>query len=296
MVFPSCRPVSTPAPGVPNSSGTSVSATAQWNPQLRSSNMTAGAPITTPTCRLTGVRPKFQSPFPSTLTVHFLRLSKASCCLLWLSVTTATSLHLLWFIFTGHGDEELHRRAAVLPSLGPASSTQSCPTGPLQARPSCMAKAPGPTHGTGLKPRLFLSSLLPAASRPSGPTSSPLPVATQGHHTPSHSCTEPDPQVPTQGHHHHLQRVPHHHFWLARPHSCPPWLGVITCLNFSQFHFSWATITARPHVAASSRQATSRSPPQAFQPVVRLQLMAPIFSGKVSLVLLWSYWPNTYSW
>ena len=61
----------------------------------------------------------------------FLRLSKASCCSLWLSVNTATSHNVLWFIFTGLGDEELLRRAAVLHPLGSAGYTQFCPTGPL---------------------------------------------------------------------------------------------------------------------------------------------------------------------
>ena len=156
--------------------------------------------------------------------VHFLVPQQG----LWLSVNTATSPHLLRLIFyraqlrgphLRSALRKLPRCTAVPPSLGPAGPTRPCPTGPLHARPSCVVKVPqGPLMGQASNPGCYSQASRQPPVAPTGPTSSPLPVATQGHHTPSHSCT--------------LQRVPRLHFWSARPHSCPPWPGVIMCLIF----------------------------------------------------------------
>ena len=97
-------------------------------------------------------------------------------------------LHLTFYglLLQGSGDEELPRRAAIRTSLRLSQVVAGLPLGSTLGRAGCLAVAPGPTHGTGAEPRLFLLRLLPVARRPSGPFSSPVPVATLGLHKPRH--------------------------------------------------------------------------------------------------------------
>ena len=156
MVLPSCRPVSPPAPGVPNSSGTSVSATDQRIPRLRLHTRRSAQPPAE--SQTTGQL--YSTWFWITSIVNFLRLSKALCCSLWLSVNTATSANLPWFIFYRvQRQNELPRRAAILPSSKVPPGSGSPALKPhYRAGQATWPRPQGPSHGTGIDPGCYLRS------------------------------------------------------------------------------------------------------------------------------------------
>ena len=166
MVLPSCRSVSPPAPGVPNSSGTSVSATDQRIPRLRSHTRRSVKPTAAP--QTTGPLFKYLS-LVNLYRNNFLRLSKALCCSLWLSVNTATSANLPWFIFTGFKDNPSFPEEQPHSSFpeGSALDGRSCPQSPSLGRAGRLHQAPGPHSRDRQRILAATSEAPPSHTRPS---------------------------------------------------------------------------------------------------------------------------------
>ena len=112
---------------------------------------------------------------------NVLRLSKALCCSLWLSVNTATSANLPWFIFTGFKDnlsfpdEQPH---SSFPK-GSALDGRPCPQSPSLDRGRPLALGPSaPLKGQATNPsRHFRSSSQSHSTLTRTPVSEGLPQA-----------------------------------------------------------------------------------------------------------------------
>ena len=150
MVLSSCRSVSPPAPGFPNSSGTSVSATDQRIPRFRSHTRRSAQPTAAP--QTTG--PLFSTclwltfiiifgPQPLQLTYHgsFLQGSK----------TRRTS----------------QKSSHILPSpKAPLWTGSPAPKAHHWAGQAAWTRPQGPTQGTGNESRPLLLKLLPVTLDP----------------------------------------------------------------------------------------------------------------------------------
>ena len=98
-----------------------------------------------------------------------MRLSKALCCSLWLSVNTATSANLPWFIFTGFKDNPSFPEEQPHSSFpeGSALDGRSCPQSPSLGRAGHLHQAPGPHSRDRQRTQASTSEAPPSHTRPS---------------------------------------------------------------------------------------------------------------------------------
>ena len=146
MVLPSCRSVSPPAPGVPNSSGTSVSATDQRIPRLRSHTRRSVKPM---------AGPQTSGPLWLTITVIMFCASARPCVARSGSALTPP-LQLTYHGSFLQGSKTIRasrKSSHILPSpKAPPWTDGPAPKAHHWAGQATCTRPQGPTQGTGNEP------------------------------------------------------------------------------------------------------------------------------------------------